>query len=87
MSPAAGPIRVATVAAVGFGGVVLPAVTLGAMAGRLASPGRAFLVTAVVTSAVAFFSGVLAEPLLRRWLARLRRDGQRTSSDLPRRRS
>jgi hypothetical protein len=37
------------------------------VAGRLATPGRIFLVTAVVTAVVAFTGGMLAEPVLHRW--------------------
>jgi len=71
-SPVLFGIRVAG----GFGGVVLLAVGLGAVAGRLVSPGRVFLVAAVVTTVVAFIAGILAEPVLRRWAARRRRLGQ-----------
>ena len=69
MTPVSG-VRVATVIAVGFGGIVLLAIGLGAVAGRLATPGRVFLVATLVTTAAAFAGGILAEPVLRRWAAR-----------------
>lgn len=67
MPPALSGIRVATMVAGGFGGVILLAVGLGAVAGWLATPDRVFLVAAVVTTVVAFIGGILAEPVLRRW--------------------
>jgi hypothetical protein len=70
MPPALSGIRVATMVAGGFGGVILLAVGLGAVAGWLATPGRVFLVAAVVTTVVAFIGGILAEPVLRRWAVR-----------------
>jgi len=79
-------IRVATMVAGGFGGLVLLAGGLGVVAGRLASPGRVFLVAAVVTTVVAFVGGMLAEPVLRRWAARRRRVGQVESEAWLRRR-
>jgi hypothetical protein len=75
MSPAL--LRVAALAALGVGGVVLPAVTLGAVAGKIASADRELLVTVVVTGAVAFLGGVAAEPSLRRWAGRPRPANQR----------
>jgi hypothetical protein len=84
-SPAPFGIRVATMAAGGFGGVVLLAVGLGAVAGRLATPGRVFLVVAVVTTVVAFIGGMLAESVLRRWAARPRQVSQVESEAWPRR--
>lgn len=86
MPPALFGIRVATMVAGGFGGVVLLAVGLGAVASRLASPGRVFLVAAMVTTVVAFIGGMLAEPVLCRWAARLRQVGQVGSGAWPRRR-
>ena len=62
--------------AVGFGGIVLLAIGLGAVAGRLATPGRVFLAATLVATAAAFVGGMLAEPILRRWAARARRGGQ-----------
>ena len=87
MSPALFGIRVATMVAGGFGGVVLLAVGLGAVAGRLVPAGRVFLVAAVVTTVVAFIGGMLAEPVLRRWAARVGGVGQVESEAWPRRRS
>ena len=72
MTPVCG-VRIATVIVFGFGGIVLLAIGLGAGAGRLATPGRVFLVAALVTAAAAFAGGILAEPVLRRWAARPRR--------------
>jgi hypothetical protein len=72
MTPVCG-VRIATVIVLGFGGIVLLAIGLGAVAGRLATPGRVFLVAALVTAVAAFAGGILAEPVLRRWAARLRR--------------
>ena len=71
MTPVSG-VRIATVIVLGFG-IVLLAIGLGAVAGRLATPGRVFLVAALVTAAAAFAGGILAEPVLRRWAARPRR--------------
>jgi hypothetical protein len=75
MTPASG-VRVAVVIAVGFGGIVVFAVGLGAIAGRLAASGRVFLAAALVAVAAAFAGGLLAEPVLRRWARRPRRGGQ-----------
>jgi hypothetical protein len=69
-------IRVAALMAVVVGGIVLLAVGLGAVAGRLISPDRVFLAAAVVATAAAFAGGLLVEPVLRRWAARARRSGQ-----------
>ena len=69
-------IRVAAVVAVGFGGIVLLAIGLGAVAGRLATPSRVFMVATLVACAAALAGGMLAEPVLRRWAARARRGGQ-----------
>ena len=74
--PPVSAIRVATLMAVGFGGIVLLAVGLGGVAGRFAAPGRVFLVATLVATAAAFVGGILAEPVLRRWAARARRGGQ-----------
>lgn len=71
----------------GFGGIVLLAVSIGAVAGRFATPGRVFLVAAVVTTVVAFIGGILAEPVLRRLAARCQRVGQVESEAWPRPRS
>ena len=70
--PPVSVIRVATLMAVGFGGIVLLAVGLGAAAGRFAAPSRVFPVATLVAAAAAFVGGILAEPVLRRWAARAR---------------
>ena len=75
MTPASG-VRVAAVIAAGFGGIVVLAVGLGALAGRLAASGRVFLIAALVAVAAAFVGGLLAEPVLRRWATRPRRGDQ-----------
>lgn len=87
MPPAPFGIRVATMVAGGFGAVILLAVGFGAVAGRLATPGRVFLVAAVVTTVVALIGGMLAEPVLCQWAARRRRVGQVESEASARRRS
>ena len=74
--PPVSVIRAAAVVAVGVGGVVLVAVGFGAVAGRFATPGRAFLVATLVATAAAFAGGMLTEPVLRRWAPRARRDSQ-----------
>jgi hypothetical protein len=63
-------VRVAAVIAAGFGGIVLFAIGLGTVAGRLATPGRVFLVVTLVATGTAFVGGILAEPVLRRQAAR-----------------
>jgi hypothetical protein len=72
MTPVSG-VRVATVIAAGFGGIVLSAIGLGAVAGRLAAPGRVFPVATLVATAAAFVGGILTEPVLRQQAARLGR--------------
>jgi len=85
MPPALFGTRVVAMVASGFGGVILLAVGLGAVAGRLSTPGRVFLVATVVTTVVAFIGGMLAEPVLRRWAVRHRRIDQ-VESEVRRRR-
>ena len=72
MSPGSGKVRAAAVIV----GLILLAVVFGAVVALFASSGRVFLVAAVVTAFVAFVGGVLAEPVLRRWVVRSRRGGQ-----------